>query len=99
MGPLLASILTFVHKLLGSLLVLFGLVLFPMPIPVGLIMIAVGLLLLAPYFKPIQKFVRMLRCKFQPVDRTLRKIKRKCPPVLRSAIEKTAPVETPGPAE
>ncbi|MEM9837900.1 MAG: PGPGW domain-containing protein [Pseudomonadota bacterium] len=91
MGPLTASLLTFVHKLTGSVLVLFGLVLFPMPIPVGLIMIAVGLLLLAPYFKPIQNLVRRLRRKSEHVDGALRKIKRRCPPVIRTAIEKTAP--------
>lgn len=91
MGPLTASLLTFVHKITGSVLVVFGIVLFPMPIPVGLIMIALGLLLLAPYFKPVQIMVRKLRCRFEAVDRFLRKIKRRCPPVLRTAIEKTAP--------
>lgn len=91
MGPLTASLLTFLHKVTGSVLVLFGMVLFPMPIPVGLIMIALGLLLLAPYFKPVQMLVRRLRRKSETVDRSLRKIKGKCPPVIRTAIEKTAP--------
>ncbi|GGY50215.1 PGPGW domain-containing protein [Parvularcula lutaonensis] len=91
MGPLTASLLTLLHKVTGSALVIFGLVLFPLPIPVGLIMIALGLLLLAPYFKPVQNVVRKLRCRFTSVDSSLRKIKRRCPPVIRSAIEKTAP--------
>lgn len=91
MGPLTASLLTLLHKVTGSVLVVFGLVLFPMPIPVGLIMIALGLLLLAPYFKPVQIVVRKLRIRFETVDTYLRKIKRRCPPVIRSAIEKTAP--------
>ncbi|NNU17584.1 hypothetical protein HK107_14730 [Parvularcula sp. ZS-1/3] len=91
MGPLTASLLTFVHKLTGSVLVVFGLVLFPLPIPVGLLMIAFGLLLLAPYFKPIQNAVRALRRRSPAVDNGLRKVKRRCPPVIRTAIEKTAP--------
>jgi len=91
MGPLTASILTLLHKITGSVLVLFGLVLFPMPIPVGLVMIAVGLLLLAPYFRPVQIMVRSLRRRSDKVNSALLKIKEKCPPVIRSAIEKTAP--------
>jgi hypothetical protein len=75
----------------GSVLVLFGIVLFPMPIPVGLVMIAFGLLLLAPYFKPVQMVVRRLRCRFSAVNNAMLKMKRRCPPVIRSAIEKTAP--------
>lgn len=91
MGPITASLLTLLHKVTGGVLVIFGLVLFPMPIPVGLIMIAIGLLLLAPYFKPVQNVVRMLRRKSPTVDNALIKFKRRCPPVIRSAIEKTAP--------
>lgn len=91
MGPLTASLLTFLHKVTGSVLVVFGLVLFPMPIPVGLIMIALGLLMLAPYFKPIQNVVRSLRRRSDSVNSGLLKIKKKCPKVIRTAIEKTAP--------
>jgi hypothetical protein len=79
------------HKLTGSVLVVFGIVLFPMPIPVGLLMIALGLLFLAPYFKPVQMMVRSLRRRSANVDSALRRVKRRCPPVLRMAIEKTAP--------
>ena len=91
MGPLTASLLTLLHKITGSVLVVAGLVLFPMPIPVGAIMIAIGLLFLAPYFKPIQKLVRSMRCRFAPVNKAMLNIKSKCPPVIRKAIEKTAP--------
>jgi hypothetical protein len=91
MGPLTASLLALLHKLTGGVLVVFGIVLFPMPIPVGLVMIAFGLLFLAPYFKPVQMVVRSLRCRFSNVDGALRRVKRRCPPVLRVAIEKTAP--------
>ncbi|MEM1409204.1 MAG: PGPGW domain-containing protein [Pseudomonadota bacterium] len=91
MGPLTAGVLAFLHKLAGTALVVFGLALSVTPIPIGLVMVAVGLLLLAPYFKPIQRVVRSLRCRSCTVNRALLKIKRRCPPVIRSAIEKTAP--------
>jgi len=91
MDPLTASLLTMLHKLIGGVLVVAGLVLFPMPIPIGAIMIAIGLLFLAPYFKPIQKLVRTMRQRFEPVNKAMLSIKTKCPPVIRKAIEKTAP--------
>lgn len=86
-----ASLLTLLHKIVGSVLVLFGMVLFPMPIPVGLVMIAFGLLMLAPHFHPVQRVVRSLRRRSVAVDRALLKVKQRCPAVIRSAIEKTAP--------
>ena len=91
MGPLTASILALLHQIVGSVLVVVGLALSVTPIPVGLVMTAVGLLLLAPYFRPIQNVVRAMRCRFAAVDKSLRSIKHRCPPVIRSAIEKTAP--------
>jgi len=89
--PFAASFLALIHKLVGSILVLFGIVLFPMPIPVGLIMIALGLAMLAPYFKPIQKLVRHIRRKSPMVDRNMVRFKDRCPKVIRTTIEKTNP--------
>ena len=91
MEPIAASLLALVHKLTGSLLVLFGIVVLPMPIPLGLIMIALGLAMLAPYFKPIQKLVRHIRRKSPVVDRNMVRFKHKCPRVIRVTIEKTNP--------
>ena len=95
MGPLTASLLTLLHKVTGGVLVIAGLIVFPMPIPLGLIMIAIGLLLLAPYFHPIQRIVRALRRRSSHVDSALRRFKERCPPVIRTAIEKTAPENEP----
>lgn len=91
MEPFAASVLALIHKLTGSVLVLFGIVLFPLPIPVGLIMIALGLAMLAPYFKPIQNLVRYIRKKSPLVDRNMVRFKHRCPRVIRMTIEKTNP--------
>lgn len=89
-----AGLLALLHKITGSVLVLFGMIVLPMPIPLGLIMIAFGLALLAPYFVPVQRFVRSLRRKHPKFDDTMRKFKHKCPPVIKTAIEKTCPKTT-----
>lgn len=91
MEPFAAGLLALAHKITGSALVLFGIVILPMPIPLGLILIALGLAMLAPYFKPIQKLVRHLRRKSPLVDRNMVKFKDKCPRVIRMTIEKTNP--------
>lgn len=89
-----AGLLALMHKITGGVLVLFGMVLLPMPIPFGLVMLVLGLALLAPYFVPVQRMVRALRRKYPKVDDTMRRIKHKCPPVIKSAIEKTCPLTT-----
>ncbi|MEM9989447.1 MAG: PGPGW domain-containing protein [Pseudomonadota bacterium] len=86
-----AGVLALIHKFTGSLLVLFGIVVLPMPIPLGLILILLGLGLLAPYFLPIQAFIRHLRRKYPKVDETMIKLKHRCPPVMKTTIEKTCP--------
>jgi hypothetical protein len=86
-----AGLLAIVHKVTGGVLVLAGLIVFPMPIPLGLIMIAIGLALLAPYFVPIQNLVKFLRRKYPSVDRTMIRLKHRCPRVIRTTIEKTNP--------
>lgn len=91
MEPIAASLLALVHKVTGSVLVLAGMVVLPMPIPLGLIMIALGLAMLAPYFKPVQNLVRHLRRKSPIVDRNLVRFKHRCPRVIRVTIEKTNP--------
>ena len=91
MEPIAASLLALVHKVTGSVLVLAGRVVLPMPIPLGLIMIALGLAMLAPYFKPVQNLVRHLRRKSPIVDRNLVRFKHRCPRVIRVTIEKTNP--------
>lgn len=86
-----AGLLALLHKITGSVLVLLGAVLLPMPIPLGLIFLVFGLALLAPYFVPVQKFIRHMRRKYPAFDEKMLSIKSRCPKVIQTAIEKTSP--------
>lgn len=83
--------LPIVHQLIGSVLVVSGAILTPTPIPIGLIMLTIGLALLAPYMPPIQKLVRYVRRKWPHIDASLRRHHHRFPPVIRSTIDKTHP--------
>lgn len=83
--------LPILHQVMGSVLVLLGIIVLPMPIPFGLIMMVIGLALLAPYFVPIQKVVRHLRRKHHHLDEKLRAWHHRFPPVIQKTIDKTHP--------
>lgn len=89
-----AGLLALIHKISGSMLVVVGMIVLPMPIPLGLIMIALGLALLAPYFVPVRRFVRSMRGRYPKFDDAMRKFKHRVPPVIRATIEKTCPKTT-----
>lgn len=92
MDAISAGILALTHKVVGSIMLLFGLVLFPLPIPVGLILIALGLAFLAPYIAPARAVIRTLRRRTPALDRVMRQHAHRCPPVIRTTIERTEPV-------
>ena len=83
--------LPIVHQLIGSVLVVGGAILAPTPIPIGLIMLTIGLALLAPYMPPMQRMVRAIRRKWPSIDRPLRRYRDKFPPIIRRTIDKTHP--------
>lgn len=80
------------HQVIGGVLVVVGIIVAPTPIPFGLVMIAIGLGLLAPYFLPVQRLVRGIRRKWPNVDASLRRHHHRFPPVIRATIDKTHPV-------
>lgn len=83
--------LSIVHQVLGVVLVIVGAILTPTPIPFGLILLTIGLALLAPYMKPVQKLVRAIRRKWPNVDTSLRRHRDRMPPVIRKTIDATCP--------
>lgn len=89
--------LPIVHQLVGSVFVITGAILTPTPIPIGLILLTIGLALLAPYMPPVQRLVRAIRRKWPSIDRSLRRNRDRFPPIIRATIDKTCP-QTP-PAE
>ena len=79
------------HQIMGSILVVAGLLVLPLPIPFGLIMLVIGLALLAPYMVPIQRLVRWIRVKNDKVNEYLLKWRERFPPVIQKTIDKTHP--------
>ncbi len=80
-----------IHQLFGSLLILVGLVVLPLPLPFGLIMITLGVALLAPYVPAFQRLVRAMRRKWPKIDRSLLRYRHRLPEVIRKTIDKTHP--------
>lgn len=83
--------LPILHQLFGSVLVIAGLIVLPLPIPLGLIMLALGFALLAPYIPAVQRFLTFLRGKWPKLNETLLRYHSKLPPIIRKTIDKTHP--------
>lgn len=83
--------LAIMHQVMGGTLIVAGLIVLPMPIPLGLIMLVIGLALLAPYILAVQNLVRHLRRKNGKLNDQLLKWHERFPPVIRSTIDKTHP--------
>lgn len=77
----------------GILLILVGLPLLASPIPVGLVMIAGGLIVLAASSPHAQKFIRAQRDLHPKLDERLDAIEKKLPSSTRKPLEKTHPGE------
>ena len=83
--------LPIVHQVFGSLLVVAGLIVLPLPIPFGLIMLSIGFALLAPYIPAVQRLIRHMRGKWPNLDETLKRYHHRMPPVIKTTIDKTHP--------
>ncbi|MEO1136729.1 MAG: PGPGW domain-containing protein [Pseudomonadota bacterium] len=87
--------LPIVHQVFGSILVVAGLILLPLPIPFGLILLTIGFALLAPYIPAVQRLIRLMRGKWPSLDRNLRRYRDRFPPVIKKTIDKTHPFTSP----
>lgn len=83
--------LPILHQVFGSTLVVAGLIVLPLPIPLGLIMLTIGFALLAPYIPAVQRLIRKMRVKSPDLDAALRRYRDRFPPVIRKTIDKTHP--------
>jgi len=79
------------HQLCGVILVIFGALTLPLPLPTGLIALTIGFALLAPYLPPIQRLVRYLRTKYPAVDEKLLSYRDRLPLIIKTTIDKTSP--------
>ena len=87
--------LPIVHQVIGTILVLTGLIVLPLPLPFGLIMLVIGFALLAPYVPAVQKLLRYMRTKWPKVNTTLERYHHRFPPIIRRTIDKTNPAVPP----
>ena len=55
----------------GVLLILTGLVVLPLPIPVGLLMIILGVSLIVPAIPALGRFLTRMRCRYPVTSRKL----------------------------
>jgi len=85
--------LPILHQVLGSTLVVTGLIVLPLPLPFGLIMLVIGFALLAPYIPAVQRLIRVMRRKWPQVDAILLRYRHRFPPVIKRTIDKTHPAE------
>ncbi|MEL6213345.1 MAG: PGPGW domain-containing protein [Pseudomonadota bacterium] len=83
--------LPIIHQALGTVLLIVGLIVLPLPIPLGLIMITIGFALWAPYIPAFQRLIKRMRSKWPVLDKNLRQYRDRFPPVIRKTIDKTHP--------
>lgn len=76
---------------LGAGLVLVGLPLLVTPIPVGAIMVALGILILVVSSTHAADWVRRRRRRHPGFDANMRSFEDRCPPVMRHALKRTRP--------
>lgn len=75
----------------GTFLVIGGIIVTPMPIPLGILMIVVGLSLLASSSRRVREWIKSQRRRYQELSAKLNAVKHRVPPFARRLIEETDP--------
>jgi len=79
------------RAIIGWMLIICGVILVPLPIPFGLILIALGLLFVAPSSPTIRRAIRKLRRRYPGLDNQLERIRPYVPLFISRIIEVTRP--------
>tara|TARA_R110002073_G_scaffold29006_14_gene91614 strand:- start:997 stop:1260 length:264 start_codon:yes stop_codon:yes gene_type:complete len=82
------------YKLLGILLILAGLPLFWTPVPIGLVLITIGLALVIANSNSMRAMMRRQRARHDGLDRWLKKAEKIIPHPFDRILEQT---DAPGP--
>ena len=75
----------------GVLLIVAGLLVLPLPVPVGLLMIILGVSLLVPAIPALARFLKRIRHRYPITSQRLNLISPKLPGFVRRVIEETDP--------
>lgn len=81
--------MSIVYQILGGLLILAGIPLFWTPVPIGLVMIAIGLSLIIANSNAAREWIRTWRSKNPGLDRWLKKAERIIPHPFDRILEET----------
>jgi hypothetical protein len=88
-----------VNLVIGFFLVICGIVITPLPIPVGLILIVLGLSLLVPALPVLRRWLIVTRARFPNFSSKLRSIRHRLPKFARNLIDHTEPQTEPAPKQ
>ncbi len=86
----------YVQAVIGWLFILVGLVLWPLPLPFGLIMLIIGIALVVPTSPGMRRLLRGLRKRYPVLDRQLERMRPHLPKFMRTMIERTRPRDQNG---
>jgi len=78
----------------GFAFVIGGLIVTPLPIPLGLIMVIFGLSLLIPSLPVLRRWLQLLRMRYPKVSARLRHIHPHLPAFARRVVDDTEPDES-----
>ncbi len=78
-------------RILSFMFIVSGIILFPLPIPFGLIFIITGLMLLVSSNRQLANYFKNYRKNHPEVDQKIRQIKEKIPSIIRKPLEITEP--------
>lgn len=84
-----AVIKSWIMRSVGLGLMAIGLVLFILPIPFGIPLFAVGLVILVSYSRSARRVVRAARRRWHRVDRFMRYVEMRAPARLAGVVRKT----------
>jgi hypothetical protein len=80
-----------VNLVVGFFLVICGIIITPLPIPVGLILIVLGLSLLVPALPVLRRWLTLARARFPKLSNKLQSIRHRLPKFARNLIDHTEP--------
>jgi hypothetical protein len=76
-------------KALGVILTILGLILFALPLPLGIPLTAIGLVMLISTSKTARRAVRYLRMRFGPIDKVFSVVETNVPGPTQRILRKT----------
>lgn len=82
---------TALYDLVGIICVALGFITLPLPLPFGLILIALGALILSVENRSIRKALQSLRVRAPKLDQALKQVQKKSPSFIQEIIKHTEP--------